>query len=234
MHLFYQAEIDTDHIVLHEEESAHAIRVLRLKQGDTLHLTDGKGNEAICRIDKADTRKCELQVIERITHPSLRNYKLHIAMAPTKNRGRIEWFVEKAVECGINEISFVSTEKSERSKVNLERLQKIAVSAMKQSKQWYLPKIHQLTTLDEFVKNYNSGLRLIAWCIHAENTKLLSHAIPVNAEDVTLLVGPEGDFTANEVELAMRNGFVPVSLGKSILRSETAALYGCMAVKTLL
>lgn len=234
MHLFYHPNIDDNKIELNEEESAHAIRVLRMHEGEILHVTDGRGTEAICKIEKADAKKCSLQIVERKIHDRYRPYYLHIALAPTKNRERTEWFVEKAVECGIDEITFMATQKSERSKINLERMQKIAVSAMKQSKQWHLPTIHQLTAFDTWLENNQSVHRYIAWCGVNSDTKQLSEAIRADAKNITIAIGPEGDFTAEEIQAAIQHHFVPVSLGKSILRTETAALYACMAIKTLL
>lgn len=234
MHLFYHPELNTDTITLSEEESAHAVRVLRLKAGDTVTVTDGLGTEALCRITEADARSCEIQLLQRKSHAKMRSYTLHIALAPTKNRERIEWFVEKAVECGIDDISFIYTENSERGKLNMERLHKIALSAMKQSKQWYLPAIHELKQYTEFMKHRHQGVKLIAWCETKGNENMLKNLIPPDADDITIVVGPEGDFTPSELKLATEAGFNPVTFGHSILRTETAALFGCMAVKTLL
>ena len=234
MHLFYHPQITTNTFTLSEEESAHAIRVLRLKTGDTVRVTDGRGTEALCKIVHADTRTCTLHMVQQTLHAKTRPYSLHIALAPTKNRERIEWFVEKAVECGIDEVSFIYTENSERGKLNVERLHKISLSAMKQSKQWHLPVIHELKPYAEFMADEHKGTKLIAWCETEVNGHILRNCIPPHTTHITLLIGPEGDFTSKELTLATEAGFIPVSLGHSILRTETAALFGCMAVKTLL
>jgi 16S rRNA (uracil1498-N3)-methyltransferase len=234
MHVFYQPDLSSDEILLNEEESKHCIRVLRMKKGDEVHLADGKGTHAVATIAEDNPKKCLLNIQIRNLTSQIRNYKLHIIVAPTKNFDRIEWFIEKAVEAGIDEISFIECENSERAKVNMERCEKIAISAMKQSKQWWLPKVNGVIKLNELIKsNIIEGSKFMAWC-ETDQTKLLNHQIPLFHHQITILIGPEGDFTKEEVELATQAGFVPVSLGESILRTETAALYACMAVKALL
>lgn len=235
MHIFYQPDLTSDSIILSEEESKHCTRVLRLKQNDIVYLADGIGTQATSYIVSDNPKKTELLIKERINHTSNRNYSLSIAIAPTKNFDRIEWFIEKATECGIDEILFIETTNSERTKINLERSNKVAISAMKQSKQWWLPKIHSLINLDEYLKNRSNtnSLNLIAWC--PENGQTLSHQLlqNANANSIHIMIGPEGDFTKNEIELAIQKGFIPVSLGTSILRTETAGLFACMAIKAL-
>jgi 16S rRNA (uracil1498-N3)-methyltransferase len=233
MHVFYQPDLTTDQIVLSEEESKHCIRVLRLKKGDEVNIADGKGTQAIASIADDHVKKCVLQIKQRIIHKPRKNY-LHIAIAPTKNFDRMEWFIEKATEMGIEEISFVECEHSERNKINMERCEKVMVSSMKQSKQWWLPKIHDIIPLKKFIESAGvNTLRLMAWCETNEDQSLLKHLNTSAHKHFLFLIGPEGDFTAEEVELAKKSGFTPVSLGENILRTETAALFGCAAVKLI-
>lgn len=234
MHVFFQPELDTPAIQLSEDESKHCVRVLRLKKGDEVHLANGKGTHAVAVISDDNPKRCVLNIASKEDNPKNRDYHLHIMIAPTKNAERTEWFIEKACEAGIDEITFIETQNSERNKVNIERCEKIAVSAMKQSKQWWLPVINPLIKLGEAATPVREGLKLMAWC-ETGDEQLLNEVLKKNsAKIITVLIGPEGDFTAQEVELAKGSGFEPVSLGKSILRTETAALYACMAVKALL
>lgn len=231
MQVFFQPDLTQHSVTLSEEESKHCIRVLRMNTGDRIHLADGKGGHAIAVITDNHPKKCVLEIVEREECTPLRSYSLHMMVAPAKNFDRMEWFIEKATEAGIDEITFIETRNSERSKVNLDRCEKIAISAMKQSKQWWLPKINPVVKFDQALAGLPAdSLKLMAWCETRE--PLLRDALDVTTRAVTLLIGPEGDFTADEVKLAATHGFKPVSLGKSILRTETAALYACMAVKT--
>lgn len=233
MYVFYQPDISNNHVTLSEDESKHCTRVLRLKKGDTIHLANGCGIEAIASIADDNPKKCVLIIQERITHaPRLTH--LHIAIAPTKNFDRMEWFIEKATEMGIEEITFIECEHSERNKINKERCEKVAISAMKQSKQWWLPKIHDIVPLKKLIESSDrDSLKLIAWC-ETNQTNLLREVIRNSASrHFTFLIGPEGDFTAEEVELTKKSGFSLVSLGENILRTETAALYACATLKVL-
>ncbi len=236
MHVFYQPNLTEPRITLTEDESKHCIRVLRMQKGDIVYLADGKGTKAKAVIDDDHPKRCVLQVVEQQhftpSQSSGRDYTLHILVAPTKNFDRMEWFIEKAVETGVDEITFIETENSERAKVNMERCEKIAVSAMKQSKQWYLPIIHPLVDVKTAITQNNDTEKLIAWC-ETEQTQQLAQLHQKKSNQISLLIGPEGDFTATEVELAKKHGFTPVSLGTTILRTETAALYGVMAIKAL-
>ncbi len=238
MHVFYQTDLSQNQIVLREDESKHCVRVLRLKNGDEVDLADGKGTHAKAVIVDDHPKKCVLQITESTLHTqaesSGRDYYLHIVVAPTKNFDRMEWFIEKATEAGIDEITFIETENSERAKVNLERCEKIAVSAMKQSKQWYLTKINALQKITDFFKQDMQGAKFMAWC-ETDETALINQKIKqLNGNHITILIGPEGDFTEAEVKLAQQHQFIPVSLGKTILRTETAALYACFTVKAIL
>jgi 16S rRNA (uracil1498-N3)-methyltransferase len=235
MRLLYQTDLTVDELFLNEEESKHCIRVLRMKKGDEVHLADGKGIHAIANIKDDHPKKCLLKLQSRTQHALSRNYYLHIIVAPTKNIDRMEWFIEKATEAGIDEISFIETENSERAKVNMDRCEKITISAMKQSKQWFLPKINPLQKLSSALQNHQSGNAYIAWCETAA-TSLLSQKLLTTTsaiQRITILIGPEGDFTPTEVTQATQAGFQPVSLGNSILRTETAAIFACMSVKAI-
>lgn len=235
MHVFYQSNLSVDELYLTEEESKHCVRVLRMKKGDEVHLADGKGMHAIATIADDHPKKCLLQLNSRTQHVLSRNYYLHILVAPTKNMDRIEWFIEKATEVGIDELSFIETENSERAKVNMERCEKITISAMKQSKQWFLPKLNTVQKISSALQNHQSDNAYIAWC-ETPQTALLSHKLITatgSFQRITILIGPEGDFTATEVTQATQAGFQPVSLGNSILRTETAALFACMSVKAI-
>jgi 16S rRNA (uracil1498-N3)-methyltransferase len=236
MHVFFQTDLSNPHVFLNEEESKHCVRVLRLKKGDEVHLTDGKGIHAIALIGDDHPKKCILDIVSTTQTQRNRKYYLHIVVAPTKNMERIEWFLEKATEIGIDEVSFIETTNSERTRVNMERFEKITVSAMKQSKQWYLPKLNDIQKLSTLLPTLTGDLKFIAWC-ETPHTDLLSKQLQqkhlLQLPSITIFIGPEGDFTKAETELVQHNGFIPSSLGQSILRTETAALYACMAVQTI-
>ena len=226
MNLFYQPGIPEGIIYLDAEESRHVVRVLRMSEGDQLNLTDGKGFFYFAKITNADPKKCQFKILDR-KETQKRNFYIHIAIAPTKNADRIEWFVEKAVEIGVDEISFILCKNSERKVINLERVEKIAVSAMKQSQQARLPKINEVVP---FQKILNSPLdqKFIAY-VDSSNPKHLQSAAQLNKKYL-ILIGPEGDFSNEELELATQHGFEKVSLGTNRLRTETA---GLVAVQVL-
>lgn len=200
------------------------MKVLRLEENDKIEIIDGKGNLYEAIIIKADHKKCYFEVKHvKATDPS--PLYRHIAIAPTKNIDRIEWFVEKAVEIGIDEISFIRCDHSERKLLKLERLKKKAISAMKQSYKFHLPKINELTTFSSFVGAQQASLKTIAY-VDFENP-LMFQSVLKPQEDCIILIGPEGDFSTAEVTLAMTNGYQKVSLGNSRLRTETAGLVAC-------
>jgi len=232
MHVFYQPHIDNDEIVLSEEESKHCVRVLRLYKDDEVTITDGKGVKAAAVLLEAHPKKCVLKVMHREQMPKSHNYDLHLLVAPTKNFDRMEWLIEKLVESGITRITFIQTANGERTKVNMGRCRKIAISAMKQSKQWWLPQIDDVVPFEQAVKEAGAAsVKLVAWCPVAQQESISKQL--QYARQVALCIGPEGDFTSNEIAITGRYGFIPVSLGASILRTETAALYACMAVKSI-
>ena len=227
MHQFYAPDIETNPI-LPAEESHHAVKVLRLAAGDTIVVLDGKGKTFYATISVADAKGCILNSLELKQESKGRDYRLHIAIAPTKNMDRLEWFVEKATEIGIDEISPIFCRYSERKVLKNERLEKILVSAMKQSIQPFLTKLNEPQSIKDFLKNASADQKFIAHC-HEADKKLLSRTVEAGKE-VLILIGPEGDFSEEEVELAIEKGFVPVSLGENRLRVETAALYSCATV----
>ncbi len=241
MHIFYQPDLTQNEIFLDEEESKHCVRVLRMKIGEEVELVDGKGTSAIAKIIDDHPKRCLLNIINRKSQIVNRKYYLHIAIAPTKNFDRIEWFIEKAVEVGIDEISFIECKNSERAKVNMQRCEKVAISAMKQSIQFWLPKINDVRKSDEVMKGLNDEeLKLIAFCetdtkqtLHQHINQSTVTSSEVEKHQITILIGPEGDFTKEEVELALKNNFKTVSFGENRLRTETAALYACMAINVL-
>ncbi|MBT5273777.1 MAG: 16S rRNA (uracil(1498)-N(3))-methyltransferase [Flavobacteriales bacterium] len=226
MQLFFIEKPESE-IVLSKEESKHATRVLRKKEGDILNFTDGKGGFYKAEITVADTKKCRLQIISSEQKPKQHNYHLHIAIAPTKNMDRYEWFLEKATEIGIDEITPIICEHSERKVIKTERCNRILLSAMKQSLKLHLPKLNETITLKDFLKQDFEGNKYIAHCEDGEKTELRKEE---KTEKTLILIGPEGDFSPTEVELALENQFKTVSLGGSRLRTETA---GIVAVHTI-
>ena len=221
MHVFYTPDIQIQS-ELPDEEAAHAVRVLRLQAGDEVTLTDGKGNFYRAEISTATNKRCLLNILETIPQEPLWKGHLHIAMAPTKNMDRTEWFAEKATEIGFDELTFLNCRFSERKVIKTERIAKILVSAIKQSLKARLPKLNEMTDFNKFIVQPFSGQKFIAHCYEGEKP-LLKEAIRPG-EDALVLIGPEGDFSEEEVKKAIENGFMPISLGRSRLRTETAAL----------
>ena len=224
MALFYVPDI-ADNWELSEEEAAHALRVLRLTAGSGLEITDGCGNLYVTEVASVMGKHCYVQSVEPVAKPKNWNGSFHLAIAPTKNMDRIEWLAEKATEIGLDAITFLNCRFSERKVVKTDRVERIVVSAMKQSLKYCKPVVGEMTAFKEFVMAERPGAKFIAHCYDSERV-LLKDVLPVG-EDVTLLVGPEGDFSPEEVEMAVKAGFRPVSLGSSRLRTETAGLAGC-------
>ncbi len=224
MYLFYVPEID-QRWELDEEESQHCVRVLRLSVGDEILLTDGKGSTYQARITNPHPKHCAFEVLSSEQQVNKRPYRLHVAIAPTKNMDRIEWLVEKATEVGIDSVTFLNCRFSERKVVKTDRVERIVVSAMKQSLKFCKPMVGEMIDFKNFVSAERPGAKFIAHCYDSGRV-LLKDVLPVG-EDVTLLVGPEGDFSPEEVEMAIKAGYRPVSLGSSRLRTETAGLVGC-------
>lgn len=224
MHVFYTPDIQTK-TELPEEEAQHCIRVLRLTAGDEITLTDGKGNFYRAEISAATNKRCLVNIIETIYQEPLWPCHLHIAMAPTKNMDRNEWFAEKATEIGFDELTFLNCRFSERKVIKTERIEKILVSAIKQSLKARLPVLNEMTDFDKFIARDFKGQKFIAHCYEGE--KPLLRDVLQKGEDALVLIGPEGDFSEEEVKKAIEKGFIPISLGKSRLRTETAALVAC-------
>ena len=226
MQLFFTENPESE-IVLSKEESKHATKVLRKKEGDILNFTDGKGGFYKAEITVSDTKNCRLQIISSKQKPKQHNYHLHIAIAPTKNMDRYEWFLEKATEIGIDEITPIICEHSERKVLKTERCNRILLSAMKQSLKFHLPKLNEAITLKDFLKQDFEGKKYIAHCEDGEKTELRKEE---KANKTTVLIGPEGDFSAGEIELALQNQFKTTSLGTSRLRTETAGLVAVYSI----
>ena len=229
MQLFYNPDIDetTETFSFDKEESRHIIKVLRKKDSDILHVTNALGLLFETEITLASDNKCIVEVLSIKKSPEPK-FRLHLAVAPTKMNDRFEWFLEKATEIGIQEITPVICDRSERKVINLERFEKIILSAMKQSNETYLPKLNEAISFKEFIKQKNKGLQLIAHCEETDK-KSLKEVLKPN-ENVTLLIGPEGDFSEKEIALAVENNFQPVMLGNTRLRTETAAIVACHSV----
>lgn len=224
MRLFFDSTIsnETKTHFLSEEESKHACKVLRLSEGDSLAIVNGKGLYVETKIIVSNPKKCQVEVVSAIEEEAPR-YNIHIAIAPTKMNDRLEWFVEKATELGVTEITFLLTKNSERKQIKFERFENIAISAMKQSKRLFLPKLNELTPINTFIDKNPNGL--IAACYEGEKTTVSSGFVTTNCP---ILIGPEGDFTVDEFERAQKNGYKSITLGKNRLRTETAGLYACM------
>jgi 16S rRNA (uracil1498-N3)-methyltransferase len=234
MYLFYTPDITNEIYTLSEEESKHAIRVLRLKIGDTIHLIGGNGGFYTAEIIDDNQKRCTVKIITSVKDFEKRSWNLHIAIAPTKNMDRMEWFIEKATEIGIDEISLLDCNKSERTIVKTERLNKVAISAMKQSLKAYLPKVNELTEFKKFIVSSSQfqGQKFIAHC-HSREALPHIKSVYTPKQNAMILIGPEGDFSLEEVKFAKENGFEEISLGQSRLRTETAALYACTTINIL-
>lgn len=220
MNLFYVPAISDGVLHLDREESHHVIRVLRMSEGQNLDLTDGRGFFYVARITKADPKKCEFEIVNKREAPK-RNFHIHIAIAPTKNMDRTEWFIEKAIEIGVDQISFLLCKNSERKVINQERIEKIAISAMKQSQQAWFPRLSQMIPFKEIIST-QSDQKFIAY-VDSENPKHLKDSIS-SGKKYLVLIGPEGDFSKEELTQAINSGFEKVSLGANRLRTETAGL----------
>lgn len=233
MHLFYTPDIQPQHkaFILSEDESKHAVRVLRLVVGQQLRLVDGNGGYYTAVITDAHPKRTVLEILEVSTAHGKRPYHLHVAIAPTKSIDRMEWFLEKATEVGVDEITPIICDHSERKEVKIERLRKVVVAAMKQSLAAYLPKINPTTRFDDFVGSGFLAKRLIAHCADGEK-RHINDSLP-RGESAVVLIGPEGDFSTAEIRRAMQAGYTGVTLGNTRLRTETAALMACAEIAIL-
>jgi len=230
MNLFYSFKIEGELFELDEMESKHAVRVLRLGIGDRIVLVDGLGGWFEATIEDDHPKRCKLKILTRTTNYKPLTYGLHLAVSPTKNLDRYEWFLEKSTEIGITEITPLICHRSERKQVKMERLEKILISAMKQSLKAFKPTLHPPLHLKDFLTRKADGIKGIAHC-YPTNKSGVTELGP--SDRYTMLVGPEGDFTEEEVRSALKAGYTPFHLGQSRLRTETAAVYICTAVQLL-
>lgn len=228
--IFYAPDI-LSHPQLPKEEALHCLKVLRKREGDEILVTDGKAHFFDAVILQADPKKCMVEVINTIEQKNPWDFYLQIAFAPTKNIDRIEWFAEKATEIGIDKFTPVLCRYSERREIKKERIERVLISAIKQSQKAQLPQIEDMIPFSDFVKQPFDGKKYIAHCDEGE--KLLIRDIYKKGENALILIGPEGDFSKEEIEKALQNGFQAVSLGESRLRTETAALVACHTIHVL-
>ena len=232
MQLFYNSDInqgDTT-FIFDKEESKHIVKVLRKKEGDNIFITNGLGYLFESEVILSSEKKCEVKITKE-TFYQPNSFYTHIAVAPTKMNERIEWFLEKATEIGIHEITPIICDHSERKVFKIDRAEKIIQAAMKQSLHFYLPKINEPITLSEFVKKQLDGQKFIAHCEETDRKSFQKEVI--KNEIITILIGPEGDFSTKEINLAIANQFIPVTLGNTRLRTETAALVACHTIALL-
>ena len=229
MQLFYNPNIDeqTQSFFFDKEESKHIVKVLRKKDSDILYVTNGQGLLFETEITLASDNKCTVK-INGIEKKARSNYRLHLAVAPTKMNDRYEWFLEKATEIGIHEITPILCDRSERKVINKDRFDKIVLSAMKQSNECFLPQLNEAVTFKEFLKKQNEGLQFIAHCEETDKKTLKS--VLVKNQNITILIGPEGDFSQKEIALALENSYTPITLGTTRLRTETAAIVASHSV----
>lgn len=236
MQLFYNKNIDVKQsfFTFDKAESRHIIRVLRKKEDDLIYITDGKGNLVTSTIINKNEKRCQVKINSFVKQNKPFNYYLHIAIAPTKNIQRLEWFLEKATEIGVSEITPILCERSERKTIKQERLEKVLIAAMKQSLKYSLPKLNLLTPLKDMLKENTQKNKYIAHCIKDDKSSLKQNLQAICKQnemtEVLIVIGPEGDFTPNEIVLALQNNFTPVSLGKSRLRTETAGIVATHSV----
>lgn len=230
MQLFYNSEItdSTAQVVFTKDESRHIVKVLRKANGDSLEITNGKGGLFIAEITDANLKKCVATVRSKTLQPATRAYRIHLAVAPTKMNERYEWFLEKATEIGVDCITPIICDHSERKIIKTDRFEKIIQSAMKQSLHYYLPELQEPASFKNFISSPFNGQKFIAHCETSERLSL-KHALQPN-RDVLILIGPEGDFSTAEINLALNSGFKPVTLGSTRLRTETAAVVACHSI----
>lgn len=224
MHLFHVPALDTGEVFLTDEEAHHALHVLRLKPGAVIGLLDGRGTRATADLVLVDKRRVAARITQREVLPAERRARIHLAVAPTKQADRFAWFVEKAVEVGVDRLTPLITTRTERTRVEPARLLRLAIAAMKQSQRVWLPTIDAATTLPVLIGSPLPTQCYFGWC-EGEHTSLMERYAP--GTDALVLIGPEGDFTTDEVDRLHSAGFAPVSMGSARLRTETAALAAC-------
>ena len=233
MQLFYAPEITLPFYTLSEEESKHCVRVLRMEPGDELHLTDGRGSMYRCKVVDANVKRCIVEVVEHTPEYEKMDYQLIMAVAPTKIIDRFEWFLEKSTEVGISEIYPIECEQSERRQIKHEREAKVVTAAVKQSLKAYHPKLHDLTAVRDVIAMPFDGEKYIAHCNSSFGEREYLGRLIKKGGKVLILIGPEGDFSPEEITFALQNGFKPISLGKERLRTETAAVVATVITATI-
>lgn len=231
MHRFYAPDI-AETLQLPEQESQHAVRVLRMSEGDELEVVDGCGCRYVCRITLAHSKRCAIEIVERVEEKPRWGCEIVLAVAPTKNLDRMEWLAEKVTEMGVDRIIPLRCRYSERKELKTKRLGKILVSAMKQSLKAVLPQLDEMTPVMDVIGMPFAGKKYIAYCDSRIGRRLFSQEFVKN-ENTLILIGPEGDFSPEEIEAALSAGFVPISFGDSRLRTETAAMYAVAAVHAM-
>ena len=231
MNVFYLPDAQLGTISFPEEESKHMVKVLRMKEGDRFCVTDGNGSLFDAELVDAHPKRATADLSNQRSGYDIRDFKLSIAIAPTKLNERTEWFLEKATEIGIDEVKLFASYHSERRAANVERFRKIVVSAMKQSVKSKMPVVEEMVSFDKLVKQDFDGQKFIAWIDDDVKEQLCD--LYKKGENAIILIGPEGDFSKEEVELAKENGFVPVSLGEARLRTETAAVVACHTIQLI-
>ena len=225
MQLFF-SEINDNKVIFSNDEKKHLTKVLRKQEGDIISVIDGKGYLYSTKINSLDKNSSLVEIIKKEKKKKKHNYHLHIGIAPTKNISRFEWFLEKATEIGIDEITPIICNRSERKKLNIQRCNRILISSIKQSLKFYKPKLNAPSNFSDFINEKLEGDKLIAHCLTTEKNKINKS----NQKKYTILIGPEGDFTENEINLALQNGFRATTLGKSRLRTETAGIIATHSV----
>ncbi|MBO5697411.1 MAG: 16S rRNA (uracil(1498)-N(3))-methyltransferase [Alistipes sp.] len=233
MQLFYAPEISLPLYTLTEEESKHCVRVLRMVEGDELHLTDGRGTLHRCKVVDANAKRCTVEIIESHTEYEKLPYRLVMAVAPTKIIDRFEWFLEKATEVGISEVYPIESFHSERRQIKHDREEKVITAAVKQSLKAYHPTLHELTPLKQVLTMPFDGDKFIAHCNSSFGDREYLGNLVKKERDTLILIGPEGDFSEEEINFALQNGFKQISLGKQRLRTETAAVVATVIVSTI-
>ncbi|NOZ33775.1 MAG: 16S rRNA (uracil(1498)-N(3))-methyltransferase [Chlorobi bacterium] len=229
MHIFYTPDIKNNFYTLSQEESKHCVKVLRLNIGNKVQLIDGKGKLYISEITDDNPKKCSVKVIEVEKKESRKNYKFHIAVAPTKNIARFETFLEKATEIGVDEIIPFTSRYSERKILKPERLEKVIISATKQSKAFFKPTLKKLMSFEDIINSEFTGKKYIAHCYDSDTKKHIKEVYE-KGKDVLILIGPEGDFSEEEIQQAVSEGFTEISISDSRLRTETAGIVACQII----
>jgi 16S rRNA (uracil1498-N3)-methyltransferase len=229
MQVFYAPDITDEYYTLDERESRHTVRVLRMSEGSEIKLIDGKGNLYEGIISESDQRACKIRIINIIKGFEKRDYRFHIAISPLKNPERFEWFVEKSVEIGIDEITPLICRNTEKQGLKTERLDNIIISAMKQSLKASSTKLNAACSFNDFVSSSHSGILMIAHCNNNDKRKGIGE-VCLKGNDALILIGPEGDFSEEEISKAGSFGYIPVHLGKSRLRTETAGVAACHSI----